>query len=145
MKKIEFRVHILPHLIAIAVFFVITIFFFNPIFFENKELQQADIQQFIGSAKQIEDYRKQTVEEPLWTTSMFSGMPAYLISVHWGNQSIAYLKTLMALFLPHPIAKIFLAFVCYYIMLLSFRIRPYLAIAGAIAFGLSSYMIIGLA
>jgi hypothetical protein len=145
MKKIQFTADILPHVIAVAVFFLVTIFFFNPIFFENKTLQQYDIQQFIGSSKAIEDYREATGEEPLWTNSMFSGMPAYLISVQWGNQAISYLKTLLALFLPHPIANIFVAFVCYYIMLLSFRIRPYLAIAGAIAFGLSSYMIVGLA
>lgn len=145
MKKIKFTADVLPHLVAVAVFFLVTLFFFNPVFFENKTLNQRDIQEFIGSAKAIEDHRKATGEEPLWTNSMFSGMPAYLISVHWGNQAISYLKTVMALFLPHPIANIFIAFVCYYIMLLSFRIRPYLAIAGAIAFGLSSYMIIGLA
>ena len=76
---------------------------------------------------------------------MFSGMPAYLVSVQWGNQAIAYVKTVLALFLPHPVANIFLAFVSYYILLLCFRIRPWLAISGAIAFGLSSFLIIGLA
>ena len=50
----------------------------------------------------------------------------------------------MALFLPHPVANIFLGFVSYYILLLSFKVRPYLAIAGALAFGLSSFIIIGL-
>ena len=144
MKKINFTAQVLPHMLAIAVFLLVTVLFFNPVFFENKTLQQRDIQEFIGSSKAIDDFRKQFGEEPLWTNSMFSGMPAYLISVHWGNQAMAYVKTIMALFLPHPIANIFLAFVCYYILLLSFRIRPYLAIAGAIAFGLSSYMIIGL-
>jgi hypothetical protein len=145
MKKINFTADILPHLLAITLFFLITIFFFNPVFFENKALQQADIQQFIGSSKAIADYREATGEEALWTNSMFSGMPAYLISVQWDNEAIAYVKTIMALLLPHPIANIFIAFVCYYILLLSFGIRPYLAIAGAIAFGLSSYIIIGLA
>lgn len=145
MKKLHFTSDVLPHLVAVAVFLLVTIFFFNPIFFENKTLNQRDIQEFIGSSKAIEDYRTATGEEPLWTNSMFSGMPAYLISVQWGNQAISYIKTLLALFLPHPIANIFIAFVCYYIMLLCFRIRPYLAIVGAIAFGLSSYMTIGLA
>jgi hypothetical protein len=145
MKKIKFTSHILPHLVAVGIFFIITIFFFNPVFFENKILQQYDIQQFIGSSKAIADYRNETGEEALWTNSMFSGMPAYLISVQWGNEAIAYMKRVMSFFLPHPIANIFIAFLCYYIMLLSFRIRPYLAIIGAIAFGLSSYMIIGLA
>jgi hypothetical protein len=144
MKKIHFGTDILPHIVAVAVFLLITLFFFNPIFFENKTLQQYDIQQFIGSSKAIEDYREQSREEPLWTNAMFSGMPAYLISVQWGNQTIAFMKTLLAIFLPHPIANIFIAFICYYIMLICFRIRPYLAIAGAVAFGLSTYMIIGL-
>ncbi|HEY9488795.1 MAG TPA: YfhO family protein [Chryseosolibacter sp.] len=145
MKKIDFTAHILPHIVAVAVFLIVTIFFFNPIFFENKSLQQHDIQQFIGSSKAIVDFRETAGEEALWTNSMFGGMPAYLISIQWGNQAITYVKTLLAVFLPHPIANIFVAFVCYYIMLLSFRVRPFLAIAGAIAFGLSSYMIVGLA
>jgi hypothetical protein len=145
MKKIKFTAHVLPHIVAIAVFLLVTVIFFNPIFFENKSLQQYDIQQFVGSSKAIQEYRSQTGEEPLWTNSMFGGMPAYLVSVEWGNQAIAYIKMVMGLFLPHPISSVFIAFVCYYILLLSFRVRPYLAIAGAIAFGLSSYIIIGLA
>ena len=144
MRKINFGRDVLPHIVAVAIFLIVTVFFFNPVFFENKSLQQADIQQFIGSSKAIEDYRNRTGEEALWTNAMFSGMPAYLISVRWGNEAIAYLKTVLALFLPHPIANIFIAFVCYYIMLISFRVRPYLAIAGALAFGLSTYMIVGL-
>jgi hypothetical protein len=145
MKQIKFSAHILPNLVAVGVFFLVTIFFFNPIFFENKTLQQHDIQQFIGSSKAIVDYREKTGEEALWTNSMFSGMPAYLVSVQWGNHAIAYMKKAMALALPHPVSNIFIAFICYYILLLAFTIRPYLAIAGAIAFGLSTYMIIGLA
>ena len=145
MKKIRFSEHILPHLVAIGIFLVITLFFFKPVFFDGKALQQHDIQMFQGSAKSVTDYREQTGEEALWADGMFSGMPAYLISVQWSNQPVLYLKKILSLGLPHPIANIFIAFVAYYIMLLSFRIRPYLAIAGAIAFGLSTYMIVGLA
>jgi hypothetical protein len=145
MKKIKFTDHVLPHLVAVGVFLLVTIFFFNPVFFENKTLLQGDIQQFIGSSKSIVDYRAQTGDEPLWTNSMFSGMPAYLVSVQWSNEAIAWVKKVMSLGLPHPISNIFVAFISYYILLLAFRIRPYLAIAGAIAFGLSTYLIIGLA
>ena len=144
MKKIQFTEDILPHLVAVGVFLIVTVFFFRPVFFENKLLQQHDIQQFIGSSKAIVDYRSRTGDEALWTNSMFSGMPAYLVSVQWGNQAIAWIKKVMSLALPHPIANIFIAFVCYYILLLCFRVRPYLAIAGAIAFGLSTYLIVGL-
>lgn len=142
MKKISFS-DILPHLIAVIVFLVITLFFFSPIFFENKTLDQQDIQQFQGASKSLQDFRKATGEEGLWATNMFSGMPAYLVNLEWSDGPVVTLKKVLSVFLPHPVRNIFLAFLCYYILLLSFKVRPYLAIAGAIAFGLSSYLIIG--
>ncbi|MFN3840184.1 MAG: YfhO family protein [Cyclobacteriaceae bacterium] len=145
MKKINFSQHIWPHLLAIVVFLVVTVFFFSPVFFENKTLSQHDIIQSIGAAKSLRDFRNQTGEEGLWAPNMFSGMPAYLINVQWSNQPVTFLKSVLSLGLPHPVNNIFIAFVSYYILLLCFRVRPYLAIAGALAFGLSSYMIIGLA
>jgi hypothetical protein len=80
----------------------------------------------------------------LWAESMFSGMPAYLINVEWGNGAVRFMKQVLTLSLPHPINNVLASFVCYYILLLSFGVRPYLSIAGAIAFGLSTYMLIGL-
>src|SRR5260221_1099729 len=144
MKKIDFRKDVAPHLLAVVILLIVTILFFNPIFFDNKTLDQHDIQQFRGSSKSIADYREANGEEALWATSMFSGMPAYLVSVRWSDGPVAWIKKVMAIFLPHPVANIFLAFLCYYILLLTFRVRPYLAIAGAVAFGLSSYVSIGL-
>lgn len=144
MKKINFLEHVFPHLLAVLVFLVVTVFFFSPVFFENKSLIQGDIQQSIGASKAVADYREQTGEEALWAPNMFSGMPAYMISVQWGNSAVAWLKKILSLNTPHPVANIFLAFVCYYIMLLAFKVRPYLAVAGALAFGLSSFMLIGL-
>ena len=144
MKKINLKEHVLPHGLAILVFLLVTVFFFNPIFFDNKMLDQHDIQQHIGSAKVLHDYRNATGDEGLWAPNMFSGMPAYLVNLDWSDGVIVGLKKVLSLFLPHPVCNIFLAFISYYILLLAFRVRPYLAIAGAIAFGLSSYMIIGL-
>jgi hypothetical protein len=143
MRKIKFS-EILPHLIAVALFFLVTVFFFSPIFFENKSLTQHDIQQFQGGSKTLSDYREATGEEGLWASNMFSGMPAYLVSLRWSDGPVVWTKKIFGAFLPHPVNAIFIAFLCYYILLLSFRVRPYLAIAGALAFGLSSYLIIGL-
>jgi hypothetical protein len=144
MKKIDIKEHVVPHAFAVIFFLLVTIFFFNPIFFDNKAVNQSDINQFLSGSKELRDYRAATGEEGLWSNAMFSGMPAYLVNLDWSDGPIAGIKTVLALFLPHPITNIFLAFVCYYIFLLVFNIRPYLAIAGALAFGLSSYMIIGL-
>ncbi|MBL0742779.1 YfhO family protein [Chryseolinea lacunae] len=144
MKKINFAKDVLPHGLAIGVFLIVTFFFFNPVFFDHKVIAQHDIQQWEGSSKASRDYREKTGEEPLWTEAMFSGMPAYLVNVQWGNTAVAYLKSILSFRLPHPVCNIYLAFLSYYILLLAFGVRPYLAIAGAVAFGLSSYMIIGL-
>ncbi len=144
MKKIRFATDVFPHLVAVVVFLVVTVFFFNPIFFENKTLEQYDIQQYLGTSKAISDFRERTGEEPLWTNSVFSGMPAYLISVQWGNQAVVFMKMILGMGLPHPVVNIFIGFVCYYILLLAFGVRPWLAIGGALAFGLSTYLIVGL-
>lgn len=145
MKNIRFVDHILPHGVALASFLLVTVFFFKPFFFENKIISQYDIQQFEGSAKTINDYREKTGEEPLWVNSMFSGMPAYMVSVKWSNGAVSTIKQVISLGINHPVANIFCAFLCYYILLLSFGVRPYLAIGGALAFGLSSYIIVGVA
>lgn len=144
MKKINFSKEVLPHLLAIGTFLLVTIIFFSPVFFENKALNQGDITQWEGSSKSMRDYRDKTGEEALWSETMFSGMPGYLINVEWGNITVGYLKKIASFNLPHPICNIYLALLSYYIMLLAFGVRPYLAIAGAIAFGLSTHLIVGM-
>ncbi|HRK55304.1 MAG TPA: YfhO family protein [Cyclobacteriaceae bacterium] len=145
MRKINFIEHILPHLAAVIIFLIVTIFFFNPVFFDNKSISQHDIQQWEASSKSLRDYREATGEEGLWATSIFSGMPAYLVNLEWSNGIIVGIKKIFSVGLPHPVVNIYWAFLSYYILLLAFRVRPMLAIAGALAFGLSSYMIIGIA
>lgn len=144
MKKIEFKKDVLPHLVAIAIFLALTVFFFQPVFFDGKTLSQSDILQWQGSAQELIDYRAETGEEGLWTNSIFGGMPAYLVDVKWGNQLIKGLHAFITFGLPHPVRIIFLCMLSFYIMLLCFKVRPYLAIMGAIAFAFSSYQIIGL-
>ena len=144
MIKVDFKQDILPHIVAIGIFLVLTVLFFQPVFFENKGLYQGDILQWEGGAKEILDYRAETGEEGLWTNSMFGGMPAYLVSVKWGNEVIKTMHAILSVGLPHPVRIIFVSMVSFYIMLLCFKVRPYLAIIGAVTFALSSYNIIGI-
>src|SRR6478609_11757266 len=130
MLKINFKEHVLPHGFAVLIFLIVTVFFFSPVFFDNRSISQGDITQFLWGSKELRDYRAATGEEGLWS-SMFSGIPAYMVNLDWSDEPIVAMKKVLSLFLPHPIANIFLAFVCYYILLLVFKIRPYLAIAGA--------------
>ena len=135
---------ILYHFLSIVLFLSITVYLFNPIFFEDKIVNQHDIEQWKGSSKEVKDFRDKTGDEPLWTNSMFSGMPAYLIDVRWDNNLILGIHKIVSLGIPHPINYIFISFISFYIMLLVFKVRIPLSIIGSIIFTLSSYMIIGI-
>ncbi len=133
----------LPHLVAVLTLIVITLVYFSPTL-DNKVLQTHDTTVFAGSAKEIIDHREEYNEEPLWTNSMFSGMPAYLISTHYPGNLFKPLYNLLRA--PGiPVAPILLLMLGFYIMLISFRVKPWLALLGSIAYGFSSYFFIILA
>ncbi len=140
--KITFSKKVIHHFVAVAVFYLLTIFFFHPVFFENRSIKQQDILEWQGSSQEIKEFRESTGEEPLWTNSMFGGMPAYMIDVDWSNDIIEFLQSAYSLWLPHPVRLVFASMVSYYILLLAFGITPYLAMAGAVGFAFSSYNII---
>lgn len=133
----------LPHLVAVAAFLAISLFYFSPLLDGKKQMQQNDITQFKGMSKEIEDFRKaNNGEEPLWTNSMFGGMPAYQISVQYHNNYMKYVDKILQLGMPHPIGYVFLYFVGFYILLLCLRVNPWVAAVGALAYGFSSYFFI---
>lgn len=133
----------LPHLVALLTFTAITLIYFSPAL-ENKVLRTHDTTVFAGSSKEIKDHRAEYNEEPLWTNSMFSGMPAYLISAQYPGNLFKHVYNIFSK--PGiPIAPILLLMIGFYIMLLAFRVRPWLAFVGALAYGFSSYFFIILA
>ena len=96
--------NIYKHVISIAVFISLTVYLFNPVFFENKGIKQHDIEQWKYSANETIEFRKKNNEEALWSNSMFSGMPAYLIDIKWSNQVVSYIHKAYSLFFPIPLA-----------------------------------------
>jgi len=139
-KKINLKA-ITPHIIAVLLFFAISAIYFAPSM-TGKMLSQYDIKMHKGSAKEIADYRDRTGQEPLWTNSMFGGMPAYLISINYKYNLVKYAYRFISVGLSVPTKYLFLSLVGFYILLLSFKVDPWLGIAGAIAFGMSSYFFI---
>jgi len=134
---------LLPHLIAVLTFVILTLIYFAPAL-DKQVLKTHDTTVFEGSSKEIVDHREEFNEEPLWTNSMFGGMPAYLISTqYFGN----LLKPLHYLLISPgiPIAPILILMIGFYILLLSLRVNPWLAIVGSLAYGFSSYFFIILA
>ncbi|WP_162428511.1 YfhO family protein [Pontibacter pudoricolor] len=140
--SINFKRDILPHLIAVLVFLLLTVVYFAPVVFEDKGMAQHDILQFRGGAQEIMQHREKTGEEALWTNSMFGGMPSYLINTRYPGDLSGAIHTVLSLNLPAMAGNIFVTLLCGYILLVTLGMRSWLAIVGAIAFAFTSYNII---
>ncbi|RTQ53576.1 hypothetical protein EJV47_02205 [Hymenobacter gummosus] len=136
---------LLPHLLAVAFLLVLAVLYFSPIVFGGKTLSQHDIVQFNGGAREALLYREQTGQEALWTNSMFSGMPTYLISTRFPGDMSVYLTSLFTFGLPPVVANLFAALFCGYLLFASLGMRPVVALVGAVAVGFTSYNLIILA
>jgi hypothetical protein len=131
---------IIPHIVSLSLFVVVALMYFNPVL-KGKKISQSDITQHIGMAKEVNDFRKATGEEPYWAESAFSGMPTYPIGTYFPNDYITSLDRLIR-FLPRPADYLFLYFLSFYILLLAFKVDWKIAIVGSLAFGFSTYLII---
>jgi len=127
----------LPHLIALLLFTIIAFTYFYPVL-EGKVLKANDSTVSNINSKEIRDYREKFHKEPLWTNSIFSGMPAYLISVKFPGNLMKHVDKVLRIF-KMPVSVLFLSMAGFYFLLLLFGVSQWLAIAGAIAYGFSSF------
>jgi hypothetical protein len=141
MKKLSLA---LPHIVAVFVFMILGAVYFAPQF-DGYGLNQSDTRQYAGMSKEISDFRQLEKDEPLWTNSAFSGMPAYQISMTTPNMMITVENFVIFKIFKPPFGYLFLAMISFYVLLLCFGVNPWLSIVGAIAFGFSSIHILYLA
>ncbi len=129
-----------PHLLAFLGFVLVALVYFYPVL-QNKTLYQSDIAQYTGMAKEQNDFRARTGEEPYWTNSAFGGMPTYQVGANYPHNYIKKLDAVIR-FLPRPADYLFLYFAGFYVLALVLRADPLKAFFGALAFGLSTYLIV---
>ena len=133
----------IPHLLAILLFILISFVYFYPVL-EGKVLKANDSTVSRINSKEIQDFRTEEGKEPLWTNSIFGGMPAYLISTRYPGNLFKYVDKYLRIF-KMPVSVLFLSMTGFYFLLLIFGVNPWLSITGAIAYGLSSFMFLILA
>lgn len=128
-----------PHVIAIAVFFVVSCVYCLPAF-KGLIVSQHDIEGWKGMAQQSIEFKEKYGHYPLWTNSIFSGMPAFQVLIESKyNITLAWLHHLFTLSLPEPAGLFFLACIGFYILSLSLNIKSKIAILGSLAYAFSSY------
>ena len=127
-----------PCFAALIIFLGITLISFWPAFSGNV-LKQSDIEQFKSMSHETAQFRKAYGNEPLWTSSMFCGMPTTQVSQIYPGNWMTKIDDALHLWLPRPSGFIFLAFVGFFILLLSLKTDPWISPVVCIRFGLSSY------
>src|SRR5438045_2519540 len=113
---------LISHVVAVLIFIIITCFFFKPAVFDGKQIVQGDITHYKGVSKEITDYREKTGKEALWTNSMFSGMPAYQVSVQYPSNAVQYIQQFFLKVFPTPVAMILLCMIGFYFLLTTLKV-----------------------
>ena len=108
---------------------------------QGKQIFQSDIVQYTGMAKEQNDFRAADNVEPFWTNSAFGGMPTYQLGAKYPHDYIGAIDDVLR-FLPRPADYLFLYFLGFYGLMLVLKVDPLKAFFGALAFGLSTYLII---
>lgn len=135
---------VLPHIIAVAIFLIVSVVFCKPALDSSLTLQQSDITQFQGMSHQLLERQKEKGEGALWMTNMFSGMPSYQVTYPSGWSPVILLHSIFTLNLPKPINFFFLMCISMYFLLMVLKCKPYTAIIGALGFAFCSYTPIAL-
>ena len=133
---------ILPHIIAVVAFIVVSLVFFSPVM-EGKKLFQSDMAQFDGASKELHDYEKASGEGANWANAMFSGMPSYQIAFPQSNNIFNTIAPPLTLWNRSFDAGIFFIMMLgFYVFMCSMGAKPLISAFSALIYALGSYNVI---
>jgi len=134
---------ILPDLVAVVVFAVISFAYFCPAVTEGRILSQHDSVAGIGAGQEGKEYLERTGERTRWTNSIFGGMPTYQMAPSYESTDLLKgIENLYHLYLPTYVWYVFVMLLGFYILLRAFNFKVWMAGLGAIIWAFSSYFFI---
>lgn len=134
---------ILPDLVAIVIFAVISFAYFCPAVTEGRILSQHDSVAGIGAGQEGKEYLERTGERTRWTNSIFGGMPTYQMAPSYDSTDwLKGIENLYHLYLPTYVWYVFVMLLGFYILLRAFNFKVWMAGLGAIIWAFSSYFFI---
>lgn len=134
---------VINFVIAVVAFAAISWIFFYPNDVNGDALHQSDVIQGMANGQEILVHASNTGEISRWTDALFGGMPTFQIRPTYSSSPyLSWFDKVYTLGFPAPVSWIFIMMLGFFILLLSFKVRWYLAIMGAIGYGFSSYFFI---
>ena len=134
---------LIPDMVAILVFAVISFAYFCPAVTEGRILSQHDSVAGIGAGQEGKEYLERTGERTRWTNSIFGGMPTYQMAPSYDSTDLLKgIENLYHLYLPTYVWYVFVMLLGFYILLRAFNFKVWMAGLGAIIWAFSSYFFI---
>ncbi|MDE6819166.1 MAG: YfhO family protein, partial [Muribaculaceae bacterium] len=104
---------------------------------------QHDMTQGYALGHEVDQYRAETGHKSLWTNAVFGGMPTYQTSPYYAStRMFSWIGKVYGLFLPQPANLLAMMMIGMFILLLAMKVKPWMSLIGAVAWGLSSYFVI---
>jgi len=140
MQNFDFK-KIIPHLLIVLGFAIFSLVYCYPAL-QGKVLAQHDLLNWEAMYHQSETYYDSTGINPLWTNSMFGGMPSYTIGTPHSNNYIGNINKITTGILAKPSYHFFLAMLCFYILMMAIGINRWIAVIGSFAYAFATYNVV---
>lgn len=138
-KTRDFGKH-LPWVLVAILFLALSLIYF-PVAYKHMEPQASDITQWRGAAKAISDYNAQNKDTALWTPSMFSGMPSYMISFPNRYPFLESITRITNVVISWRIFLLFIGGLGIFLLIRYWKLSPWIAFFAAIAFMFSCHWV----
>jgi hypothetical protein len=129
---------LVQHLIALGVFILIA-FAFNYPALQGNKLSAGDTVHWMGMSEEARAWYEKTGENPMWSNSMFGGMPTVTHYMRGKSNLIYPIQETLTNILPSPVFFFLIAMICFYVLMQSWKVNRWVGIFGAIAFAFASY------
>ena len=132
MQKNGILKKLIPDLLVIAGFIIISFIYFAPAVLDGRVISQHDSLAAIGQGQEQHDYMaRHDGERTRWNISMFSGMPSYQMSPTYdSSKPLDSAKQAYSLFLPNYVYLLFIMLIGFYILMRAFRASPLISALG---------------
>ena len=124
---------LIQHLIAIVIMIAVAFMYSYPALQGNK-LAAGDTIHWMGMSEEARAWYEKTGENPMWSNSMFGGMPTVTHYMRGKTNLIYPIQEALTDMLPLPVPFFLLAMISFYILMMSWRVNRWIAVAGAVAF-----------
>lgn len=128
------------HILALTILFLLPVILFYSTVLGGEQFMGHDTIQWRASAESIFDYRAQhDGEEPLWSTHLFGGMPAYVVHV---SKSVPHLDNILfdQLRMIWPAVPYWILLGGVYLFFILQGFRPFTAALGSVFISFTTYI-----